>query len=280
MSEGTHYAFQTSWGANRIDGGTRFRLWAPGVEQIELAVEPAGAERRFVAMARDDAGWWQVDTDQVAVGGAYGFRVGGGLVVPDPAARAQVCGVHGLSKLVDPTAYGWRTPEWKGRPWQETVFYELHTGTFTPQGTFDAVIDKLDHLRDLGITAVELMPVAQFAGNRGWGYDGVLLYCPHPAYGGVEGLKRLVDAAHERGLMVFLDVVYNHFGPDGNYLGAYAQEFFHPEIHTAWGAAIAYDETPVREFMIQNALFWLEEYRIDGLRLDAIDSIRDTTDAP
>ena len=159
MTEGTHHAFQTSWGTNPLDGGTRFRLWAPGTGQIELAIEPAGGERRFIAMKRDDAGWWQVDTDQVSVGGAYGFRVDGGLVVPDPAARAQMTDVHGLSRLVDPKSYLWRTPDWKGRPWQETVFYELHTGTFTPQGTFDAVIDKLDHLRDLGITAIELLPV-------------------------------------------------------------------------------------------------------------------------
>ena len=174
----------------------------------------------------------------------------------------------------------WKTPAWKGRPWEETVFYELHTGTFTPEGTFDAIVEKLDYLQDPGITAIELLPVAQFAGKHGWGYDGVLLYCPHETYGGVDGLKRLVDAAHERGLMVFLDVVYNHFGPDGNYINSYAPEFFHEEIHTPWGAAIAYDETPVRDFMIENALYWLEEYRIDGLRLDAIDSITDTTDTP
>jgi len=274
------YSYPTSWGTRFADGSTTFRLWAPSAQRIDLVSEPNGGERRLFDMQRDDAGWWQVSCDQVAVGGAYGFRVDGDTVVPDPAARAQMGGVHSLSKLVDPTAYAWRTKDWNGRPWEEAVFYELHTGTFTPEGTFAAIIDKLDYLKQVGITAIELLPVAQFAGRRGWGYDSVLLYCPHQAYGGVAGLKQLVDAAHERGLMVFLDVVYNHFGPDGNYIGAYASSFFHQDIHTAWGAAIAYEEQPVRDFMIENALFWLQEYRIDGLRLDAIDSIRDTTDTP
>ncbi|MEO5732402.1 MAG: malto-oligosyltrehalose trehalohydrolase [Rubrivivax sp.] len=280
MTERNQSAFQTAWGAWHADGRTTFRLWAPGADRIELAYESTAGERRFMTMDRDDAGWWQVQTDAVAVGSAYGFRSNGELVVPDPAARAQMSDVHGLSRLIDPRAYEWQTAHWKGRSWQEAVFYELHVGTFTPQGTFAAAIDKLDYLQEIGITAIELMPVAQFGGRRGWGYDGVLLYCPHEAYGGADGLKELVDAAHARGLMVFLDVVYNHFGPDGNYIGAYAKEFFHEEIHTAWGAAIAYDEMPVRDFMIENALFWLDEYRIDGLRLDAIDSIQDTTDTP
>ncbi|HEX5787287.1 MAG TPA: malto-oligosyltrehalose trehalohydrolase, partial [Woeseiaceae bacterium] len=181
---------------------------------------------------------------------------------------------------VDPRAYAWRCPEWRGRPWHEAVIYELHTGTFTPAGTFDGVAERLDYLKDLGVTAIELMPVAHFGGARGWGYDGVYLYAPHPAYGGVEGLKRLVDAAHAKGLMVLLDVVYNHFGPEGNYIPSWLPQFFHPDVHTPWGPAIAYDEKPVRDFMIDNALYWLEEYRLDGLRLDAIDAIRDTTDTP
>ncbi|SKA30500.1 malto-oligosyltrehalose trehalohydrolase [Consotaella salsifontis] len=273
------FSCETSWGPRIGETGTLFRLWAPGAQSIELAIGKADGPD-FLAMERDEAGWWRVETDRVAIGGGYGFRVNGDMVVPDPAARAQIDGVHGLSRLVDPKAYRWKTADWKGRPWEETVFYELHTGTFTPEGTFEAIIEKLDYLKEVGITAVELLPVAEFSGRRGWGYDGVYLYAPHEVYGGVEGLKRLVDAAHERGLMVFLDVVYNHFGPDGNYLGVYAPEFFHPEIHTAWGAAIAYDKKPVRDFMIENALYWLEEFRIDGLRLDAIDSIEDTTDEP
>ncbi|MEH6717639.1 MAG: malto-oligosyltrehalose trehalohydrolase [Aurantimonas endophytica] len=279
MASTNRYSFETSWGTSRQGDATRFRLWAPSAGQIELAVD-AETGPDFVTMDKVGGGWWEVTSDRVAVGGGYGFRINGDQVVPDPAARAQMGDVHSLSRLVEPTDYQWSSSDWRGRPWEEAVFYELHTGAFTPDGTFEAIIEKLDYLKELGITAIELMPVAQFAGRRGWGYDGVLLYCPHEVYGGAEGLKRLVDAAHQRGLMVFLDVVYNHFGPDGNYIGAYAPEFFHEEIHTPWGAAIAYDETPVRQFMIDNALFWLEEYQIDGLRLDAIDSIKDTTDTP
>jgi len=197
--------------------------------------------------------------------------------VPDPAARAQQGDVHGPSLLIDPHGYGWESWNWQGRPWEEAVIYELHPGAFTEEGTFAGVEDKLDDLVELGVTAIELMPVAQFSGNRGWGYDGVLLYAPHIAYGGPDALKRLIDASHARGLMVLLDVVYNHFGPDGNYLHTYAPEFFHPEDHTPWGAAIAYDRAPVRAFFIENALYWLEEYRFDGLRLDAIDQVRDTS---
>ncbi|HEY9056662.1 MAG TPA: malto-oligosyltrehalose trehalohydrolase, partial [Aurantimonas sp.] len=280
MASNDRSSFETSWGTARRGDRTEFRLWAPSARSIELAIQAENDELDYLAMDKDAEGWWRVTTDRVAVGGGYGFRVNGDKVVPDPAARAQVGDVHGLSKLVDPADFAWKSADWAGRPWREAVFYELHTGTFTPKGTFDAIIDKLDYLREVGVTAIELLPVAQFGGRRGWGYDGVLLYCPHEAYGGVDGLKRLVDAAHARGLMVFLDVVYNHFGPDGNFINSYAPEFFHEEIHTPWGAAIAYDEAPVRAFMIENALYWLEEYRIDGLRLDAIDSIEDTTDTP
>ena len=281
MSSTDRFAFDTSWGSRRRGDDTEFRLWAPSATSVELALADAdGRPHDFQPMQRQDGGWWHVVTYLVGVGDGYGFRIDGERVVPDPAARAQLRDVHSLSRLVDPKAYPWKTPAWRGRPWEECVFYELHTGAFTPAGDFEGIVEKLDYLKDVGVTAIELLPVAQFAGRRGWGYDGVLLYCPHEVYGGVDGLKRLVDAAHERGLMVFLDVVYNHFGPDGNYIGSYAPEFFHEEIHTPWGAAIAYDETPVREFMIDNALYWLEEYRIDGLRLDAIDSIKDTTGTP
>ncbi|MEC5322730.1 malto-oligosyltrehalose trehalohydrolase [Aurantimonas sp. A3-2-R12] len=280
MASSDRSSFETSWGTARHGDQTEFRLWAPSAQSIELAAATGDGSLEFLAMDKDADGWWRITTDCVAVGGGYGFRVNGDNVVPDPAARAQAGDVHALSKLVDPADFVWKSVDWAGRPWREAVFYELHTGTFTPEGTFEAIIDKLDYLREVGVTAIELLPVAQFGGRRGWGYDGVLLYCPHEAYGGVDGLKRLVDAAHARGLMVFLDVVYNHFGPDGNYISSYAPEFFHEEIHTPWGAAIAYDEAPVRAFMIENALYWMEEYRIDGLRLDAIDSIEDTTETP
>ncbi len=265
-----------TWGAEPIAGGiVRFRLWAPGVDRLALRT-PAGD----LPMARREGGWYEIETDAVPVGGDYAFVLPDGMAVPDPAARAQAGDVHGPSRLVDPQAWRWQVPDWRGRPWEEAVVYEMHVGTFTEAGTFRAAIDRLDHLAALGVTAVEIMPVAQFGGTRGWGYDGVLLYAPHVAYGTPDDMKALVDAAHARGLMVFLDVVYNHFGPDGNYLGLYAPEFFHPEKHTPWGAAIAYEKSPVRSFMIDNALYWLEEFFLDGLRLDAIDHIDDQSDEP
>lgn len=272
----TTFSFETTWGANvRADGGARFRLWAPGLESVALSA-PSGD----IAMARGGDGWFEIETDAVAVGQPYGFRLPSGEVVADPAARGQAGDVHGRSMLVDPRAYRWQSAGWRGRPWDDAVIYELHTGTFSPEGTFDGVARRLDHLIDLGVTALELMPVVQFGGVRGWGYDGVLHYAPHPAYGGVEGLKGLVDAAHGRGLMMILDVVYNHFGPDGNYLPLYAPEFFDPGRHTPWGAAIRFDAPAVRTFYIENALYWLEEFRFDGLRLDAIDQIDDPSDEP
>lgn len=269
------FAHAMPWGAECLDGGARFRLWAPSQKSVSLATSDD-----LLPMREAGEGWFELETDAVEPGGAYGFALGDGLRVPDPAARAQVGDVHGPSGLVDPRSYEWKTASWRGRPWEEAVVYELHTGTFSEQGDFDGVRAKLDHLADLGVTVVELLPVAQFAGTRGWGYDGVLLYAPHVAYGGPEALKRLVDAAHERGLMVLLDVVYNHFGPDGNYLHVYARDFFDSKRHTPWGAAIAFHRRPVRDFFIHNALYWLEEYRFDGLRLDAIDQIADETDEP
>ncbi len=272
----TSFGFDTTWGAApREHAQARFRLWAPGLETLSLST-PKGDIR----MERDAGGWFQIDTDAVAVGQDYGFRLPTGFVVPDPAARAQAGDVHGRSRLVDPRSYLWENGGWTGRPWEDAVIYELHTGTFSPEGTFDGVAKRLDHLVDLGVTAIELMPVAQFSGARGWGYDGVLHYAPHHAFGGVEGLKRLVDAAHSRGLMIFLDVVYNHFGPDGNYLHLYAPDFFDASRHTPWGSAIRFDAPPVRAFYIENALYWLEEFRFDGLRLDAIDQIEDQSHEP
>ena len=273
----TSFAFATSWGATVLEGGgARYRLWAPGEEHIALVAKDSGAS---LAMLRSEDGWFGLETDAIEVGGGYAFDVGGRMV-PDPAARAQIGDVHGPSRLVDPRAYAWRTGDWRGRPWEEAVIYELHPGTFSSAGTFESIEEKLDHLASLGVTAIELMPVAQFAGRRGWGYDGVLLYAPHTAYGGPAWLKSLVDAAHARGLMMLLDVVYNHFGPDGNYLGLYAPNFFHAERHTPWGAAIAYEKPPVRRFFIENALYWLQEFRFDGLRLDAIDQIDDPAETP
>ncbi len=260
------------WGPEvRADGQVRFRIWAP--DHPALTLDLAG---RRVAMEREPSGWFTAVTE-AAPGTAYSFVLPDGTTVPDPAAWCQAGGVHGPSAVPDPAGYRWRT-DWSGRPWEETVFLELHVGTFTEQGTYRAAIDRLDHVVETGFTAIELMPVAQFGGDRGWGYDAVLPYAPHPAYGTPEDLKALIDAAHERGLMVFLDVIYNHFGPDGNYLHAYASKFFHDDRHTPWGAAIDYSESHVRQFFVQNAVYWLDQFRFDGLRLDAVDHIHDESE--
>ena len=192
--------------------------------------------------------------------------------VPDPASAFQPDDVSGPSEVIDHKNYRWRAEDWRGRPWQDTVVIESHVGTFTPHGTYRAMIDRLDHLVSTGITALELLPLADFAGARNWGYDGVLWYAPDSVYGRPDDLKALIDEAHLRGLMVFLDVVYNHFGPEGNYLGRYAPGFF-TEAQTPWGSAIDYRVPQVRAFAIENALYWLREYRFDGLRLDAVHTI-------
>jgi maltooligosyltrehalose trehalohydrolase len=270
---GKGHALERSWGAELLSGGgARFRLWAPALDSVSLVAAAGGGAQ---AMSKSGDGWFELSTDRIGIGESYVFQLAHGTRVPDPAARAQMGDVHGPSRLVDPEAYNWSTVDWRGRRWEEAIIYELHPGTFTEEGTFGGVESKLDDLVKLGVTVVELMPIAQFAGNRGWGYDGVLLYAPHIAYGTPEQLKHLVDATHQRGLMIFLDVVYNHFGPDGNYLPIYAPDFFHLERHTPWGAAIAYGRAAVRAFFVENALYWIEEYRFDGLRLDAIDQIQD-----
>lgn len=256
------------WGARPLGNGLwRFGLWAPDVR--EARVEIGG-----IAMPAKAAGhgWWLFETEASA-GDPYRWVLEG-TPYPDPAAHAQVADVHGPSKLVDPAAYEWRH-EWQGRPWHEAVLYELHIGTFTEEGTFAATIAELPRLAELGVTMIELMPVAQFEGARGWGYDGVLPFAPHPAYGTPDEMRALVDAAHGLGIAVLLDVVYNHFGPSGNYLGAWCPSFFHPERASPWGAGIAFETPAVREFFIANALHWLDAYHLDGLRLDAVHAIED-----
>jgi maltooligosyltrehalose trehalohydrolase len=223
-------------------------------------------------------GWHELATKEAIAGTQYSFELTNSMRVPDPASRYQPRDVHGPSEVVDPGAYQWRDGSWQGRPWHEAVLYEMHIGAFTPEGTFQAAIERLDHLVELGITALELMPLADFPGARNWGYDGVLLFAPDASYGRPEDLKAFVDAAHDKGLMVFLDVVYNHFGPDGNYLPVYAPQILTDRHKTPWGSAINYDgtdATPMREFVIHNALYWLEEFRLDGLRLDAVHAIYD-----
>jgi maltooligosyltrehalose trehalohydrolase len=260
------------FGAEPGIAGTRFRLWAPSAEGVALVLPEQGKE---IAMAAAGGGWFEAESPGTGPGTAYLFRLPDGQQVPDPASRAQLDDVHGPSLVTDPAAYRWHCAAWTGRPWSEAVFYELHTGTFTPEGTFEGVRGRLPELARLGMTAIELMPVADFPGRRSWGYDGVLPFAPDRAYGSPEDLKRLVDAAHEQGLMVFLDVVYNHFGPDGNYLHLYAKEFFTADHQTPWGAAIDFGRTEVQEFFIENALYWLQEFRFDGLRFDAVHAIHE-----
>jgi maltooligosyltrehalose trehalohydrolase len=258
-------------------GGARFRLWAPSAARVDVVLDGGPLAGESPMPARAD-GWFELDIAGVAAGQRYGFRIDGNLIVPDPASRANPDDVHGRSELVDPLAFDWPDDGWLGRPWHEAVIYELHVGCLTPQGTFVAAIDRLDNLVALGVTAIELMPVADFAGRRGWGYDGVLPYAPEASYGTPDDLKKLVCAAHARGLMVLLDVVYNHFGPDGNYLHVYAKPFFNPDVPTPWGAAINLDGEhcrTVRDFFIHNALYWIEEFGFDGLRLDAVHAMHD-----
>ena len=249
------------------------RVWAPAAERVEVVL--AGARHE---MTRGERGWWSARVE-AAPGDDYGFSLDGADPLPDPRSPWQPNGVHGLSRIVDPSAYEWGDAGWRGRPLASAVIYEMHTGTFTPAGTFDAAIEKLDHLVRLGVTHVELLPVAQFPGDRGWGYDGVDLFAPHESYGGPDGLKRLVDACHARGLGVIMDVVYNHLGPAGNYLGAYGP-YFTDRYATPWGQAVNFDgpgSVDVRGFFIDNALTWLRDYHCDGLRLDAIHAILDAS---
>lgn len=266
------------FGAQVLDeGGTRFRLWAPSAQRIDLVLA-TGQARAELPMRPLEDGWYELRVANAAPGGRYAFRIDGGISVPDPASRFNPEDVHAASAIVDPLAFEWRDAHWRGRPWEETVLYELHVGTFTPAGTYPAAIERLDYLAELGVTAIELMPLAEFPGKRNWGYDGVLPFAPNASYGSPEELKRFVQAAHARELMVFLDVVYNHFGPEGNYLHTYAEPFFNPRHQTPWGAAINFDaehSRTVRNFFIHNALYWLEEYRFDGLRLDAVHAILD-----
>ena len=255
-----------TFGAQLLEPGlTRFRLWAPTAKSVELLVE--GREPRRV---EPDADGWCDATVNCGAGTRYRYRIDGELVVPDPASRQQHDDIESPSVVVDPARYAWRNAHWRGRPWHETVLYELHPGLL---GGFEGVRRRLRDLAELGVTAIELMPVAEFPGRRGWGYDGVLPYAPDSSYGTPDELKHLVDDAHGLGLMVFLDVVYNHFGPTGNYLHAYAGRFFRDDAPTPWGAAIDVREQTVRDFFVENALYWLHEFRFDGLRFDAVHAI-------
>src|SRR5947209_11107282 len=268
--------WQLQFGARPVsDGSTLFRVWAPRAER--LAVKLIGDRAQTVAMERCDADIFEIIVPDVGVGADYFYLINDEQERPDPVSRWQPTGVHGPSRVVDPDAFVWTDQMWRGLPLREFLIYELHTGTFTPEGTFAAIIPKLEHWQQLGVTAVELMPVAEFPGGRNWGYDGTHPYAPHSAYGGPQGLKTLVNACHEKGLAVVLDVVYNHLGPEGNYLGEYGP-YFTDRYQTPWGQAVNYDGEDggeVRRYFIDNALYWVTEYHIDALRLDAVHSIFD-----
>ena len=251
---------------------TRFRLWAPDAQSVSLVII-GGAT---LPMQEGKDGWYSIEAD-VGAGTQYSFLIDDELQVPDPASRAQSADVHDPSVVVDPAAYTWRNADWPGRPWHETVLYELHVGSY---GGYAQIEQRLQALADLGVTAIELMPLAEFPGDRNWGYDGVLLYAPEASYGTPDQLKHLIDTAHGLGLMVFIDVVYNHFGPDGNYLHSYAKHFFRHDQQTPWGDGIDFRRREVRDFFIDNALMWLMDYRFDGLRMDAVHAIPDPTFLP
>jgi maltooligosyltrehalose trehalohydrolase len=258
--------------------GVRFRVWAPAARRVEVEVEtPDGPVYHALATVEEDGEFGGL-VPGIGAGVRYRFRLDGGGSYPDPCSRSQPEGPHGPSEVVDPDAFAWTDDDWPGLGMPGLVIYECHVGAATPEGTFDALIGRLPHLRALGVTAVELMPVAEFPGERGWGYDGVDLFAPHHAYGGPEGLRRLVDAAHAEGLGVLLDVVYNHLGPDGNYLRAFSPDYFTDEFATPWGDALNYggrNSHRVRELVLTNAWRWVREFHVDGLRLDAVHEIHD-----
>lgn len=249
------------------DGMVRFRLWAPAVPQVQLEVEG-----KPTAVMNPIGNGFHELRYACPVGARYRYRIDPELSVPDPASRLQDGDVHAASIVHDACSYVWRHGAWLGRPWTDTVLYEVHVGL---AGGFAGVQAMLVDLAELGVTAVQLMPVADFSGPRNWGYDGVLPYAPDCAYGSPDDLKTLIDTAHGMGIMVFLDVVYNHFGPDGNYLGAYAPDFFRSDMKTPWGPAIDFRKSEVRAFFAENALYWLREYRFDGLRFDAVHALSD-----
>ena len=255
-------------------GEAEVRVWAPLKDQVEVVLRGGDTS---VPLEKDQYGFWKTSTDQIKPGDTYRFRIDGEQELPDPVSLSQPESVHGPSQAVDVRTFTWTDEDWNNLPLEDYVLYELHTGTFTQEGTFAAVEKKLDYLLDLGVTAIEIMPVAQFPGGRNWGYDGVFPFAAQNTYGGPEGLQLLVDACHRRGIAVVLDVVYNHLGPEGNYLGAYGP-YFTDKYNTPWGQAINFDDAwcdGVRRYFIENALMWFRDFHIDALRLDAVHAIKD-----
>ncbi|MCA1644355.1 MAG: malto-oligosyltrehalose trehalohydrolase [Chloroflexi bacterium] len=272
-------SFQLDMGATPTADGVQFRVWAPAPARVEVELADTG---QLVAMDRDGDALWSAFVSSARPGTRYGYRLNGQLSRPDPYSRSQPQGPHGPSAVVDPNAYRWHDHAWLGQGIQGLVIYQLHIGTATPEGTFDSLIAQLPRIKALGVSAIEPLPVTEFPGQRNWGYDGVDLFAPAHVYGGPDALKRLVDAAHQHGLGVILDVVYNHFGPDGNYLRDFSPDYFTERYHTPWGAAINYDGPPatatwVRRVVLDNARYWLHEYHADGLRLDATHAIYDNS---
>jgi maltooligosyltrehalose trehalohydrolase len=254
----------------------RFRVWAPKAKAVELVLRPDGEEERL-PMSEIGRGVFECLTRLPGVGDRYGYALDGGAILADPLSKWQPDGIHAPSAVIFPEHWAWNEEGWKGIEQRDLVFYELHVGTFTPEGTFDAIIPRIDALRELGISAIELMPVAQFPGRRSWGYDGVFPFAPQDSYGGPLGLKRLVEACHQKGMAVFLDVVYNHFGPEGNVLPVYG-DYLTEKTKTDWGEAVNFDDRgcdAVRAFVLENVRMWIRDYRFDGLRLDAADQIYD-----
>ncbi|HEU5115483.1 MAG TPA: alpha-amylase family glycosyl hydrolase, partial [Isosphaeraceae bacterium] len=264
------------------DRTTRWRVWASKAQRVDLVLDPEG-QARTVSMTAEPGGYFVCETEAVADGQRYAYSLDGGPPLPDPLSRWQPDGVNRPSAVFDPTRFPWNESNWRGLddP-RDLIFYELHVGTFTSEGTFDAVIPRLDSLKELGITAIELMPVGQFSGQRGWGYDGVHPFAPQNSLGGPQGLQRLVEASHRAGLAIYLDVVYNHLGPEGNVFPAYGH-YFNDRYRTDWGPAINYDNAScdqVRAMVLENVRMWIRDYRFDGLRLDAADQIYDRSASP
>ena len=250
-----------------------FCIWAPKAESVEVLIKD---HPKTLPLKKDPRGYWTGNSSEVNPGDLYKYKIDG-EEYPDPASLSQPQGVHSWSRVVDQSSYNWQDQSWKGRELGEMIIYELHVGTFTPEGTFEAIISKLGHLEELGVNTIELMPISQFPGSRNWGYDGVYPFAAQDSYGGVEGLKKLIDACHARNFSVLLDVVYNHLGPEGNYISQYGS-YFTDKYHTPWGSAINFDDEysdQVREHFLENALMWLEEFHFDGLRLDAVHEIID-----
>lgn len=260
------------------EGGVRYRTWAPAESAVEVELyDTSGAVLRKLSLGGEGDGYFFGIDSEGRAGDRYKYRLGG-QAWPDPASRSNPDGVHGAAEVIDPRDFVWNDGDWRAPALEELVIYELHVGTFTDAGTFRGAIERFDHLVRLGVTAIELMPVAAFPGTRNWGYDGVLLYAPAHVYGSPNDLRVLVDSAHARGLAVILDVVYNHLGPDGNYLGTYSREYFNPAHKTPWGDAFNFELKPVREFFAQNPEYWQREFHVDGFRLDATHAIVDSSE--